>query len=115
MRTNDDAAVDIQEKDGAVVLTPEGDIDLGRSPALRTSLRQAQSRAPRRLVVDLAGVDYMDSSGVATLVEALQNSRRTGTPLVLCGMNQKVRSIFEIARLDTVFQIAPDLTAALDG
>lgn len=97
----------------AVVLTPVGDIDLSRSPVLRNSLRVAQNSKPMRLVIDLAGVDYMDSSGVATLVEALQIARRNNTRMVLCGMKDRVRSIFEIARLDTVFTIAATRDAAL--
>ena len=56
----------------------------------------------------------MDSSGVATLVEALQVQRRKGRKLVLCGLQAKVRSIFEISRLDRVFQITEDAAAAGD-
>lgn len=97
----------------AEVIAPEGDVDLSRSPTLRQALREAQARKPRRIVVDLAAVDYMDSSGVATLVEALQIARRSNTRIVLCGMRDRVRSIFEIARLDTVFTIAPSLADAL--
>jgi anti-sigma B factor antagonist len=99
--------------DGATVVAPEGDIDLSRSPSLRTSLRQAQNGKPPRLIVDLGMVDYMDSSGVATLVEALQIARRNNTRMVLCGLKDRVRSIFEIARLDTVFTIAASRDAAL--
>jgi anti-sigma B factor antagonist len=54
----------------------------------------------------------MDSSGVATLVEAMQIARKQSTRLVLCGMQSKVRSIFEIARLDRVFTIVDDREAA---
>ena len=97
----------------SVVLSPQGDIDLARSPALRTALKQAQTSKPDRLVIDLGGVDYMDSSGVATLVEALQIARRSNTKMVLCGLKDRVRSIFEIARLDTVFTIAGSRDAAL--
>jgi anti-sigma B factor antagonist len=97
----------------ATIVAPEGDIDLSRSPALRTSLRQALGAKPKRLVVDLGMVDYMDSSGVATLVEALQIARRSNTRMVLCGMKDRVRSIFEIARLDTVFTIAASRDTAL--
>jgi anti-sigma B factor antagonist len=89
----------------AKVLAPQGDVDLSRSPALRNALRQAQTAKPPKVIVDLAGVDYMDSSGVATLVEALQIARRNNTKIVLCGLSEKVRSILEIARLDTVFTI----------
>jgi anti-sigma B factor antagonist len=82
---------------------------------LRTSLRQAQTSKPQRLVIDLANVDYMDSSGVATLVEALQIARRNNTKMVLCGMKDRVRSIFEIARLDTVFTIVNTRDLAFQG
>ncbi len=89
-----------------VVIRPEGEIDLSRSPELRARLRDELTRAPRRLVIDLGGVPYMDSSGVATLVEALQRARSAGCKLVLADLQPKVRSIFAISRLDTVFTIA---------
>jgi anti-sigma B factor antagonist len=111
----DDSAikVSVENRDGATFIAPEGDVDLSRSPVLRNSLRQAQAAKPQRLIVDLGMVDYMDSSGVATLVEALQIARRNNTRMVLCGLKDRVRSIFEIARLDTVFTIAPSKDAAL--
>jgi len=99
----------------ATVVTPVGDVDLTASPVLRQELKRIQGGKPPKLVVDLSQVPYMDSSGVATLVEAMQISRKNSTKLVLCGMQAKVRSIFEIARLDTVFTIVPDAAAALAG
>lgn len=109
----DTMKVNAETRDGAVILAPEGDIDLAHSPTLRNSLRQAHISKPQRLIVDLSMVDYMDSSGVATLVEALQTARRNNTKMVLCGMKDRVRSIFEIARLDTVFAIVDSRDAAL--
>ena len=94
-----------EQFDGHPVIVPHGDVDLGNSKDLQHHLREALNRKPNRLVVDLHEVPYMDSSGVATLVEAMQVSRRNGTSLVLCGMTARVRSIFEIARLDKVFRI----------
>ncbi len=91
--------------DDGVILRPLGEIDLHCAAVLREHLRQAQDGRPGRLVVDLGGVPYMDSSGVATLVEAMQVARRNSTKLILCAMQDKVRSIFEIARLDIVFNI----------
>jgi len=88
-----------------VALVPEGDIDLSRSPEMRKRIKEALDARPKRLVLDLGGVNYMDSSGVATLVEALQRSRTLGCTLVICSMQPKVRSIFEIARLSAVFKI----------
>lgn len=95
-----------------LVLRPTGEIDLARSPDLRERLRSEIDRGVRRLVIDLSGVPYMDSSGVATLVEALQLSRKAGCRLLLAGLPAKVRSIFAISRLDTVFQIVDSIDEA---
>ncbi len=109
----EDGSIKVERGQEAVVVSPSGDVDLGRSPALRGALREAQASRPRRVIVDLSGVDYMDSSGVATLVEAYQIARRNNTRMVLCCMRDRVRSIFEIARLDTVFPIVDSREAAL--
>ncbi|MFI4871670.1 MAG: STAS domain-containing protein [Phycisphaerales bacterium JB061] len=100
-------------RDGATILTPLGDVDLSRSPCLRNDIRKAFDSSPAKLVIELSGVSYMDSSGVATLVEAMQISRKSNAKLVLCSMTERVHSIFEIARLDQVFTIKPDIDSAL--
>ena len=100
-------------RDQARILRPIGEIDLSRAPALRTHLSGALGDGPERLIVDLHEVPYMDSSGVATFVEAMQMARKKGSKLVLCGLQQRVLSIFEIARLDMVFTIVKDTDAAL--
>lgn len=99
---------------GVMVVMPRSDVDLSRSPELRQALRSASDRKPERLVVDLSDVGYMDSSGLATLVEAMRTSKSTGSPLILASMNQKVRAIFEIARLDQFFKIVDTVDAALN-
>ncbi len=101
-------------RDRAVILSPEGDVDLSASPSLRSRMHEALDKRPPRLVINLAGVDYMDSSGVATLVEGLQIARRGSTTLVLANLQDRVRSVFEIARLDTVFTIAASLDEAME-
>ena len=94
-----------------------GEVDIVRSPDLQVSLKEAIERTPKggSVVVDLSEVTYMDSSGVATLVRGLQLSRKKGVGLVLCSLQDRVRSIFEIARLDTVFPIASTLDEAIDS
>ncbi len=104
-----------EQRSGAMIVIPTGEIDLNASPILRQELKRVQTSRPQRLIVNLASVPYMDSSGVATLVEAMQIARKNSTRLVLCGMQDKVRSIFEIARLDTVFTIVPDVDGALSA
>lgn len=111
----DASAIDIQvdKREAAIVLSPKGDLDMSRSPALRNSLRTAQSDRPKTLVVNLAAVEYMDSSGLATLVEAMKNAKAGSTRLVLCSMNNKVRALFEIARLHHYFTIVDSLDDAI--
>lgn len=104
--------VSVRKCEDRVVVAPSGDVDLSTSRELQGRLREAMNGRPPLVVVDLGQVPYMDSSGVATLVEAMQIARKQSTKLVLCGMQDKVRSIFEIARLDRVFTIVSDEQAA---
>jgi len=99
-------------REDSVILSPEGEVGYHEAPALRTALREALDRKPGRLIVNLAGVGYMATPGLATLIEALQISKRTQIPLVLCGLTDRARGIFEIARLQTVFKIVADLPSA---
>ncbi|MEC8321069.1 MAG: STAS domain-containing protein [Planctomycetota bacterium] len=101
-----------QSRDGIVVITPVGEVDLASSPVLRTRLGEVVKSRPNRVVLDLSKVPYMDSSGVATLVEGLQQCRRQSSDLFLAALQDRVRSVFEIARLDTVFTIEPDVATA---
>ncbi len=75
--------------DDGTIVRPVGDIDLSGAPALRQQLKQAQAAGPSRVVVDLGEVPYMDSSGLATLVEAMQIARTSRTKLILCCMKEK--------------------------
>lgn len=97
--------------DGCIVAL-SGDIDFSRAPELRAAVVKLLDMQVPRLVLDVAGVSYMDSSGVAVLVETLQIQRRRGHRLVLCHMQPKVQKIFEISRLDTVFEIVGDVETA---
>ncbi|MBN2447678.1 MAG: STAS domain-containing protein [Phycisphaerae bacterium] len=82
-----------------------GDIDLRTSPELRGRLLQALEEHPERLIIDLTGVSYMDSSGVGTVVEAKRKAERGGTRVILNGLQPRVRSVFEITQLDKFFTI----------
>lgn len=90
---------------GIVVVVPNSDIDMSRSPELRSVLRQEMGGSTHKVVVDLDAVEYMDSSGLATLVEAMRNAGNSDTKIVICNMSPKVSAIFEIARLDSFFSI----------
>lgn len=98
---------------GVVVLAPNTDIDMSRSPELRAMLRQEMSGDTHKVIVDLDDVQYMDSSGLATLVEAMRNAGGASLKLVICNMNPKVSAIFEIARLDSFFSIVDSRDEAI--
>ena len=95
------------------VLPLEGEIDLHVSPVISNSLKVMTETKPKKLVVDLARVSYIDSSGLAVLIEAMQNVAGYGGKFALAGLQESVRPIFEIARLDQVFRIFPDVDSAL--
>lgn len=99
----------------AVVISPSGSVDMHESPKLRAVLLAEIAKKPAVVVVDLSAVSFIDSSGVATLVEALKATRAAGAALVLCGMNAKVKDVFELARLDQVFRIVCTRREALEG
>lgn len=95
------------------VLSPEGAIDLHVSPELRTSLRAMIDKKPGRLVVDLSRVPYVDSSGLAVLIGAMQSLEHEGGVFMLAGAQETVRTILESARLDQYFLMFPHVDAAL--
>jgi len=95
------------------VFTPEGAIDLHVSPEMRTSLRTIIDEKPKRLVIDLSNVPYVDSSGIAVLIGAMQSLELEGGVFMLAGAQETVRTILESARLDQYFRLFPDVDAAL--
>jgi len=115
MNKNASAAGATPERDRSNVLPLKGEIDLHVSPSVTASLNSMIERKPQRLVVDLSNVTYIDSAGLAALIGAMQKVEGYGGKFLLAGLQETVRSIFEISRLDQVFQIFPDADAALAG
>jgi anti-sigma B factor antagonist len=115
MKKNTFPAGPTPERDRSNVLPLKGEIDLHVSPSVTASLNNMIEKKPERLVVDLSGVTYIDSAGLAALIGAMQKVEGYGGKFVLAGLQETVRSIFEISRLDQVFQIFPDANAALAG
>ncbi len=102
-----------QEGD-AIVLSVRGEIDLHNSPELRTELLDLlHKHAPKKLVLNLSQVPYMDSSAIAVLVELLQKVRKTGGKVYLTGLQPRVKGLVEIARLGSIFGIVADEAEAL--
>jgi anti-sigma B factor antagonist len=115
MNKNASAAGPTPGRDRSNVLPLKGEIDLHVSPSVTASLNSMIEKKPQRLVVDLSDVTYIDSAGLAALIGAMQKVEGYGGKFLLAGLQETVRSIFEISRLDQVFQIFPDADAALAG
>jgi len=103
---NTDLKFEQEERDeGCTLLRIYGDVTIQTSPKLREQLKPLLGTSTKEIRVALEHVDFMDSSGIATLVEGLQWARMTGGRFVLSGLSENVRDVFELAKLDTVFEI----------
>ena len=105
--------MNIRCEDGAMVVELAGEIDMHHSVDLRDRFLELLQDEPSAFVVNMANVKYMDSSGVATLVEVLKRCRRCGCELKLAGLIERVRNVFEICRLESIFQIYDSEAEAL--
>jgi len=90
-------------EDGCIIFAA-GEIDLSNSQELRKTILAAL-KTNQKVYVDLSAVSYIDSSGIASLVEGLQFSKSHGKEFMLTKPSKQVKAIMELARLDKVFTI----------
>ena len=102
----------VREEGGAVIAAFQGEVDLEHSPKAREVLLECVGSG-KKILVDLSGVTYIDSSGVASLVEAFQKAKKSGQEFALVSVNAPALRVLELARLDKVFVIHENLTDAL--
>ena len=98
---------------GTVVVELAGEIDMHNSVPMRDRILGLLGDKPLILVVNMAQVKFIDSSGVATLVEVLRQCRQCDCQLRLAGLVERVRNVFDICRLESMFQIYDSETEAL--
>jgi anti-sigma B factor antagonist len=98
----------------AVIVDVVGQIDLGTSPALRKSLLESLI-ATDRLAINLQDVRYIDSSGIASLLEVLQEARKSKKRIILFGVTGSVLKVLQLTRLTGVFEIRETELQALDA
>lgn len=94
----------IDTSDGQATIYLTGEIDLDKSPAARATLLDCVSNH-QTVKVNMAAVDYIDSSGIASLVEALQQARKRQVAFHLCEVSQATHKVLALARLNKVFSI----------
>ncbi len=100
-------------KDKVATIVLEGDFNMVSSKAFQDAATDLMGEKPTTILVDLAGVPYMDSSGVASLVKLLTQTKREGITMALVAVGQRVMSILEITRLNHSFKIFPSQDDAL--
>jgi anti-sigma B factor antagonist len=99
---------------GSTILDLSGDIDLANSPVMRKALLgEIKEKRTPKVFLNLKNVRYMDSSGIASLVEGLKASRDLGSRLILFGLNKTVREVMQLSRLQKIFEIYEDEEQAL--
>ncbi len=104
----------IEEKSGYAVVYLNGDVDLSRSPDARKAILGCLQKKAN-LMVDLSAVDYIDSSGIASLVEGYQVSRKQKLDFALIGVSDSAMRVLQLARLDQVFPIYASFEARLNS
>ncbi len=104
--------IDKSSNGGETLLTLTGEIDLHASPALRAELQACAEAKTKVLLVDFTGVDYIDSSGLATFIEYLRDAGSFNGRIALFALKPKVRTIFDLVRLNELFTITDSADAA---
>lgn len=92
--------IDRQEEDGSVTLSLRGEVDLVSAPLLREELKDAAQASPRRILLDLAALAFIDSTGIQALLEAQGHADSNAHALVLTNVPAHVRRLFRIAGID---------------
>jgi len=100
---------------GVAVCSAVGELDVASAPKLRQELVRAVAEAdgPPRIVVDLGGVDFLDSTGLGVLLGGLKRARAKDGVLALARAESQVRKVFEITRVIEILPIHDDLDAAI--
>lgn len=104
--------IDQSTAEGVLTLKVSGLIDLSASPKLREDLHEIADTKPAAVVIDLSEVSYIDSSGLATLIEFYRELKAENGRLALCSLQPRVRTVFDLVRLNELFQISDTAAAA---
>ena len=95
------------------ILPFEGEIDLHVSPRLASELQALIKEEPSKLLIDLSKVTYIDSSGLAVLIEGMRKVEAYGGKFYLIALQETTKAIFQTSGLDQAFRIFPDAASAL--
>lgn len=104
-----------QSPDGVTMVTVEGQLIVANRQELKQAIQDALDAGARRFVLDFGTTAYIDSSGLGALVSINKRVREVGGELRLAGLNEDLRSLFQLTKLDTLFAISETASEALAG
>ena len=99
-----------KEEEGLIQVSLEGEVDMRSSPELRDELLAVAQKKIPRVAINLEQVSYIDSSGIATLIQCLKHVAQYGGKLTLIGVNDDIYPVFELAHLQDVFDLRREAT-----
>ena len=108
-----DLDLDVSEKNGVAILAVKGEVDVYTAPRLREKLVELVTQGKHRIVVDLEGVEFLDSTGLGVLVGGLKRVRSHNGDLGLVCTQHRILKVFEITGLTKVFSIHDSVDAAV--
>ena len=103
----------IAEMNGITIVEVDGELIVGNRQELKEKVLGRLETGDRRFLIDFSSSSYIDSSGLGVLVSLSKKIREAGGSLRLAGLNEDLRTLFELTKLDTLFQIADTRARAL--
>ncbi len=105
----------VSQSDSVTVVDVEGQLIVGNRQELKQKVLEELEDGARKVVVDFTNTGYIDSSGLGVLVSLSKKIREQGGELRLAGLNDDLRTLFELTKLDTLFEIADTREEALEN
>jgi len=107
--------IKFEQKNDVMICYIDGDIDINTSPEFNKAIEKIARDKAAKVVINFEKVGYVDSSGLATVVAALKRLKTYGGRLKLVNLSTKVKNLFEITRLDKLFEIIENEQEAIKG
>lgn len=105
----------VSRQDGVTIVDVEGQLIVGNRQELKQRVLEELENGDRKFVIDFSNTGYIDSSGLGVLVSLSKKIREQSGELRLASLNEDLRTLFELTKLDTLFRIAPSREEALEG
>jgi anti-sigma B factor antagonist len=106
---------DVKKQDDVTIIDVEGQLIVGNRQELKQKVLEELEGGARKFLIDFSGTGYIDSSGLGVLVSLSKKIREQGGELRLANLNEDLRTLFELTKLDTLFHIASNRPEALSS